>query len=560
VNRLPILHIDGAEKIYVHVDKCFSIHESHREPSVEFFHPGPSPWRHAQEWAQIAVDRPENTPLPVYTPEHDREPATDHLSYALGVALGRFGPSGEGILDPRAAPGSRDHALLASALPAGILFLDTTLDAQDYRDSLGHPAAAPLLAAWERHGHAIAPGSDLRAFLTASGAKGFFELHRKMYESRPIHWPLASEGRTFVAWVTIHRWDAQTLRVLLADHLQPTLTRLDGELADLRAARDGDDKKASRAAEKRLANVLKARDELAGLIATVEQCAEKGPPGAAAKATAKAKGKGRGKAAAKGEEAGAGQEREVDARYDPDLDDGVMVNSAALWPLLLPFWKEPQKWWRELAAGAGKKDYDWAHLAMRYWPKRVDAKCQQDPSLAVAHGCFWRYHPKRAWAWELRLQDEIAQDFRIDEEPYRGDGGSDAHRTVFIADHVADGLDVIKAEALRRIRKRKRPIPELRILEPGFWSVVPDECWALEEAIIEKQESDFRLRAPDEPARAALLAANPALEAKRRELLESLNPTDLLLGGDDDEDEDDAGDEDDDDTDADDADGEEDDA
>src|SRR6185436_13972428 len=92
-----------------------------------------------------------------------------------------------------------------------------------------------------------------------------------------------------------------------------------------------------------------------------------------------------------------------------------MINSAALWPLLEPQWKDPRKWWKELANAAGKKDYDWSHLAMRYWPARVDEKCRADPSLGVAHGCFWRYHPGRAWAWELRLQDEIGPEFRITE-------------------------------------------------------------------------------------------------------------------------------------------------
>ena len=29
-------------------------------------------------------------------------------------------------------------------------------------------------------------------------------------------------------------------------------------------------------------------------------------------------------------------------------------------------------------------------------------KCKDDPSLAVAHGCFWNYHPERAYAWEPR--------------------------------------------------------------------------------------------------------------------------------------------------------------
>ena len=94
---------------------------------------------------------PRATPLPEYVEQLDPEPPTDHLSFALGVALGRFGPAGsaaEGILDPATAD-------LSHALPHGILFLDTTLDAEDRRDGLGHPAAAPLHAAWAEHGPAI---------------------------------------------------------------------------------------------------------------------------------------------------------------------------------------------------------------------------------------------------------------------------------------------------------------------------------------------------------------------------------------------------------------------
>ena len=50
----------------------------------------------------------------------------------------------------------------------------------------------------------------------------------------------------------------------------------------------------------------------------------------------------------------------------------------------------------EFASAKGKKDYDWSHLAAKYWPDRVDDKCQRDPSLGVAHGCFWRTHPEPA--------------------------------------------------------------------------------------------------------------------------------------------------------------------
>ena len=596
VNRLPLFPIAGADVIFATVEAAFGVHESHREPSVEFKLPGPSPWRYAQEWAQTAVDRPEGAPLPDYQPVLDPEPPTDHLSFALGVSLGRFGPHGEGVLDgdgrvvplppmgngtqetagtndaaenrgtlplepkrhaTRACPsGSSASALLpgemlsgvvqkrgnhpgerggvggavvAQALPQGILFLDGSLDDVDLRDSLSHPATKPLLDAWDQYGALIAPRSGLRSYLRE---KFFSEVHKGMYENRPIHWPLSSEKKTFVAWVNIHRWNENTLRVLLAEHLKPRLTQLEGELTDLRAARDSTDKKASKEADRRLADIFKYRDELTEFIKLVETCAEKGPPPTDAACPA----------------------REVDARYSPDLDDGVMVNSAALWPLLLPQWKDPKKWWKELATSKGKKDYDWSHLAMRYWPTRVDEKCQQDPSLGVAHGCFWKYHPARAWAWELRLQDEIGPEFRIEEDPYIHGAANDSAdvsgkalaagafgdrqepaasalrltdhielRRTYLREHLEEALDTIEKEVLRRRRKKKAAQAELHLLEAGLWSTAPDECWELEMRIILKQEADFFLRAPDEPAaRAAYMAERPHKVSGRQQRLDSL--------------------------------------
>ncbi|MCB9479332.1 MAG: hypothetical protein H6683_06590 [Deltaproteobacteria bacterium] len=133
-----------------------------------------------------------------------------------------------------------------------------------------------------------------------------------------------------------------------------------------------------------------------------------------------------------------------------DLDDGVMINSAALWPLLEPQWKDPKKWWKELANAQGRKDYDWAHLAKRYFPTRVEEKCKQDPSLGVAHGCFWKYHPAVAYRWELRLQDEIAPDFTIDEE------GSDEYRARFLKEHPEEAQDIYDKEMTRRKRNARR--------------------------------------------------------------------------------------------------------
>jgi hypothetical protein len=484
VNRLPVQDVELASLIFSEVKAAFSSHEAARENSIEFLFPGPSPWRHVQEWAQQAVDRPEGSPLPEYIEELDPEPPTDRLSFALGVVLGRFTPvdnqgqattsNQPGILDPSTAD-------LSHALPAGILFLDGSLEENDHRDDLGQTAAAPLHQAWSRYGSAIAPNRSLRDWLRLDFFK---DVHKGMYENRPIHWPLSSAGKTFVAWVNIHRMDDRTLKVLLADHLIPARSRIDGELDDLRQVRDSEDRKAAREADSRIGKLSRWREELQEFISAVEKCADHGAPPTDGRCPA----------------------REQDAVYHPDLDDGVMINSAALWPLLEPQWKDPRKWWKELASAQGKKDYDWAHLAMRYWPTRVDGKCQNDPSLAVAHGCFWRYHPERAWSWELRLQQEIGPDFRIEEAPYRpggrdlGDQGDAPHRQAWLADHPKQALAAVEKEAIRRMGRgdNRQVVNEMRLLEPGIWSVIPEEVAAMEQRLSDKQGSLFSLRAPDE--------------------------------------------------------------
>lgn len=519
VNRLPFLTVLDSSQIASVVLRAFEEHERHREPSTEFRCPGASAWNAAQQWAQRAVDRPDGAQLEPYIERLTPEPATDHLSFAVGVALGRFGANGHGILPP-------NSATVGKALPAGICFLDGTLDSGNMHcDSLGHEAAQILHDKWATHGTDIEADTDLRTWLRLK----FFALHRVMYESRPIHWPLSSKNKTFVAWINIHRWDENTLRTLLADHLHPTLTRLEGELDDLRAARDGVDKKAARNADRQLTVVKKAQEELADFVKNVAACAERGPEPTDAKCAP----------------------RERPARYAPDLDDGVMINSAALWPILAPQWKDPGKWWKELSNAEGKKDYDWSHLAMRYWPKRVDEKCQRDPSLAVAHGCFWKYHPARAWAWELRLQDEIGPEFRIEEKPFdplaKGNAAKDTgdaeHRRRWLAENPKPALEAVEKEALRRLRNHKKPLAEFRLLDAGLWTELSEECWQLEERVAKKQGVLMLLLAPDEvKARKALLRTNPDLKTMRAELVAELEPVLFGAGADDDASEDEGGD------------------
>lgn len=198
---------------------------------------------------------------------------------------------------------------------------------------------------------------------------------------------------------------------------------MEGELEDLRAARAVGTNKTK--AERRYTDVQKLLEELNDFIEKVIEVAENGPPAPDDKTP----------------------RREVDARYVMDLDDGVMVNSAGLWQLLEPLWKDPKKWWRELACAQGKKDYDWSHLAGRYFPTRVRKKCQADPSLAAAHKCLWELYPERAFAWELRLRDETRPEFTIDEPQ------SDAARTRFLTEHQPEVSRIASEESERRGRE-----------------------------------------------------------------------------------------------------------
>lgn len=442
VLRLHVQEIEQSDKCVRRLRVAFSLHESRREPSVEFKRPGPSPWRYAQDWAQRAVDRPKGDPLPAYVEELDAPDPTSFVSFAVGVALGRFGEGGEGILGLALQPDAAKSAPSTTGAPAtdgldvpniepsplpegqeilphGILFLSA---APHIADSANHPAFRRIEAAWSEHGRAISGGKDASAEEWLR--RDFFAYHKALYENRPIYFPLSSEKKNFVAWVSIHRWANDTLAALLAHYLHPAREKLTGEINDLNQARASSDKKAQAAAEKQYAKTQKLVEELEQFIAQVTQLAEKGTPPTDPKCTPRA----------------------ADTSFRMDLDDGVMVNSAALWPLLEPQWKDPKKWWKELSGG----DYDWAHLSARYFPERVDDKCKDDPSLGVAHGCFWKHHPAKAYAWELRLQDEIRPDFTIDE------ADSDACRAAFLRDHPQEAAEARTKEEQRRERNRKK--------------------------------------------------------------------------------------------------------
>ncbi|MBC7250989.1 MAG: BREX-1 system adenine-specific DNA-methyltransferase PglX [Anaerolineae bacterium] len=327
-----------------------------------------------------------NTP-----PMTRQELAVRWISYAVGVVLGRFQPGVGGALgravyrredfavgslpapdetefDALVGPPERfayvdeaggrhlfpaevEAALRELALPDGIAVLDK-----------GHPRDLPalveralhLMLDWDaatdhetRNTDAVIKAGadgDLRRFLE----RDFFtKWHLKWYRKRPVYWPLQSVRRSY-GFVLFHeRVDRMTLYTLQRDYLDHKLNGLRLRIGDLR----GQLETLSGAARKRVERQI---DKTAQLLDEVNEFAQT-------------------------------MERIVREGYEPApnwIDDGVILRLAPLWELI-PIWeREPKKYWERLERG----DYDWSHIAMRYWPERVREKCKTNKSFAIAHG------------------------------------------------------------------------------------------------------------------------------------------------------------------------------
>jgi len=174
---------------------------------------------------------------------------------------------------------------------------------------------------------------------------GFFQAHLTQYsQSRrqaPIFWPLATASGRFAVWVYYPAINDQTMYHVINDFVEPKLKQVSRECAELRINGSG----RSRDEEKRYETLQAFEQELTDLRDTLVKIAP---------------------------------------AYRPNHDDGVQITAAPLWSLFRhkPWQKVLKDTWTMLEKG----DYDWAHLAMSYWPERVRSKCKSDKSLAIAHG------------------------------------------------------------------------------------------------------------------------------------------------------------------------------
>ncbi len=263
------------------------------------------------------------------------------LSWAAGVAFGQFDwrlATGERAVPPEPDPFDPLPAKSPGMLPYGNEPFHSHPGL--LVDDLGHPHdLAHLVEDVLARVQAPVP-QDVRRWL----ARDFFPFHLQRYsKSRrkaPIFWPLSTASGSYTLWFYNADLTSQTLYTAINDFIEPKLKQLEQETAALRtkgSARSREDDKKLETLQTLELELIDLRDTLLRIAPT----------------------------------------------YRPDHDDGVQITAAPLWPLFRyrPWQKVLKETWAKLEKG----DYDWAHLAMGYWPDRVREKCQTDKSLAIAH-------------------------------------------------------------------------------------------------------------------------------------------------------------------------------
>jgi hypothetical protein len=294
-------------------------------------------------------------------------------SWLIGVAFGRFDPrlaTGERAIPPEPEPFDPLPSRSPGMYPEGEEPSDRPdilVDDEGHADDL----AARAVSVAERV--KVDAPENLRAWL----AKEFFPLHIKMYsKSRrkaPIYWQLATASAGYSVWLYIHAFSKDTLFRVQTEYVAPKLAHEERRLESLTSElREG----ATAAQRKQLAAQESLVEELRGFLDEVKRVAP---------------------------------------LWNPNLDDGVILNFAPLWRLVpqnKAWQKELKSTWDTLCEGK----YDWAHLAMHLWAERVVPKCAKDRSLAIAHGLedvFWVEGTNGKWTARMtptRSVDELVNE------------------------------------------------------------------------------------------------------------------------------------------------------
>ncbi len=213
------------------------------------------------------------------------------------------------------------------------------------------------------------PKGDFRSYLKSGYFLDHIRAYSKSRRKAPVYWQLATPSASYSVWCYYHRLTRDTFFRVANDYVTPKIDHEERKLNTLRQ-KAGPNPSIKRSKE------INAQETFVGeLLAFLTEV------------------------------------KRVAPLWNPNLNDGVIINFAPLWRLVpqnKAWQKECKKVWDKLVKG----DYDWAHLAMHLWPERVTPKCRDDRSLAIAHGLeeeFWYQDEQEKWHKRKLAADRLAE-------------------------------------------------------------------------------------------------------------------------------------------------------
>jgi hypothetical protein len=177
---------------------------------------------------------------------------------------------------------------------------------------------------------------ELRDYFRKPGEGGFWDDHVSRYsKSRrkaPIYWLLQSSKRNYALWLYYHRLDKDLLFKALVNYVEPKMRLETSRLVTLRnqKAAAGDSGKEAN----RLAKDVERQEDFISELRDFEEKLRR----------------------AANLNFGDKDKLNSDVIYDPDLNDGVVLNIAPLHELVP--WKEAENCWEEFLEGK----YEWSTM------------------------------------------------------------------------------------------------------------------------------------------------------------------------------------------------------
>jgi len=159
--------------------------------------------------------------------------------------------------------------------------------------------------------------------------KQFFDFHIKRYsKSRrkaPIYWYLTTRRKSYGLWLYYHRLTRDTLYLAVQRYVEPKLNHTRSRMSEVKSRLDELGQGAPRREKRRLEREFEDLEKLEAEVVEFREALQ----------------------------------RVIALGYEPDLDDGVIINIAPLHEVVP--WREAEKMWRELLAGK----YEWSSMSKR---------------------------------------------------------------------------------------------------------------------------------------------------------------------------------------------------